>query len=241
MLKPKMILFDYGQTIINEIYFNGVKGTEAVMKYAIKNKFNKSAEDIQAFANTVNGEIGRFDPARLHEMQVEIHNYPFQKFIYEMMGVELSISGYELENIFWDNAAPAVPTTNIEKLLDFLFKHDIRTGIISNISFSGDALKDRINRVLPNNHFEFFIASSDYVFRKPNKRLFELALVKAELEASQVWFCGDQVKCDIDGAFASNMYPVWYVGATHWEQKNPEYNHLKITDWNELIDILDKL
>lgn len=32
MKKPKMILFDYGQTLVNEQLFDGVKGTEAVLK-----------------------------------------------------------------------------------------------------------------------------------------------------------------------------------------------------------------
>ena len=31
MIKPKMILFDYGQTLVNEVSFDGVKGTEAVL------------------------------------------------------------------------------------------------------------------------------------------------------------------------------------------------------------------
>ena len=31
MTKPKMILFDYGQTLVNEAKFDGVKGTEAVL------------------------------------------------------------------------------------------------------------------------------------------------------------------------------------------------------------------
>lgn len=47
MKKTKMVLFDYGQTLVNEQLFDGVKGTEAVLKYAIKNKYNKSAEEIQ--------------------------------------------------------------------------------------------------------------------------------------------------------------------------------------------------
>ena len=49
-----MILFDYGQTLVNEKFFDGVKGTEAVLKYATKNKYNKSAEDLQAYANELN-------------------------------------------------------------------------------------------------------------------------------------------------------------------------------------------
>jgi putative hydrolase of the HAD superfamily len=233
-----MILFDYGQTIIDEIYFDGIKGTEAVLQYATKNKYNKTALEIQEYVNELNDEIGRFDPARLHQMQVEIHNYPFQRYLYEMMGVELSISGYELETVFWDNAAPAKPTKNIENLLDYLYEHNIRTGVISNISFSGDALKERINHILPNHHFEFVIASSDYVFRKPNKRIFDLALMKSELEAKDIWFCGDQVKCDVDGAYASGMIPVWYVGAMGMKQSPPDKDHIKVEDWLELLECI---
>ena len=42
MKMPKMILFDYGQTLVNEQRFNGVRGTEAVLKYATKNKSESS-------------------------------------------------------------------------------------------------------------------------------------------------------------------------------------------------------
>ena len=40
MDKPKMIMFDYGQTLIREAEFNGIRGTEAVLEHAIKNKYN---------------------------------------------------------------------------------------------------------------------------------------------------------------------------------------------------------
>ena len=36
MKTPKMILFDYGQTLIAEQKFDGVKGTEAVLQYAVR-------------------------------------------------------------------------------------------------------------------------------------------------------------------------------------------------------------
>ena len=43
MTKPKMILFDYGQTLVNEATFDGVMGTDAVLQYATKNKYNRTA------------------------------------------------------------------------------------------------------------------------------------------------------------------------------------------------------
>lgn len=47
--KPKMILFDYGQTLVNEQKFDGVKGTAAVLKYAKRNKYHKTAEEVQEY------------------------------------------------------------------------------------------------------------------------------------------------------------------------------------------------
>lgn len=64
MKMPKMILFDYGQTLIAERKFDGIRGTEAVLQYAIKNKYNLSAEQVQAKASAINQELGRFDPQR---------------------------------------------------------------------------------------------------------------------------------------------------------------------------------
>lgn len=57
MRKPKMILFDYGQTLANQKQFDGVAGTKAVMQYATKNKYNHTAEDVMAVVDAINMEI----------------------------------------------------------------------------------------------------------------------------------------------------------------------------------------
>ncbi len=59
MRKPKMILFDYGQTLVNEAKFDGVKGTEAVMKFVVRNEHNLTTEEIQDRANAINRELGK--------------------------------------------------------------------------------------------------------------------------------------------------------------------------------------
>ena len=41
MKTPKMVLFDYGQTLIAEQKFDGVKGTAAVLQYATRNKYQR--------------------------------------------------------------------------------------------------------------------------------------------------------------------------------------------------------
>ena len=117
MIKPKMILFDYGQTLVNEVSFDGVKGTAAVLKYAVKNKYNKTAEEVQNYANQLNKEIGRFDPEKRHLFQYEIPNYMFTRYLYESQGIEIDLSPEEIDNIFWDAAAPGIPTNGIDDIL----------------------------------------------------------------------------------------------------------------------------
>lgn len=234
---PKMILFDYGQTLVNEGKFDGVKGTEAVLKYATKNKYNHTAEEVQAAADAINKELGRFDPLRRHLFQVEVPNHMFTAYLYESMGIELSLSPKEIDKVFWDAAAPGVPTEGIEDFLAFLKKQGIRTGVISNISYCGEAVEERISSVLPSHEFEFILATSEYMYRKPHKRIFELALEKANLSPEEVWYIGDQYECDIVGARNAGIFPVWYIGAIDLPYSVKE-DVLTIRKWKELISIL---
>ena len=234
---PKMILFDYGQTLVNEGKFDGIKGTEAVLKYATQNKYNHTAEEVQAAADAINKELGRFDPLRRHLFQVEVPNHMFTAYLYESMGIELSLSPKEIDKVFWDAAAPGVPTEGIGDFLAFLKKQGIRTGVISNISYCGEAVKERISSVIPSHEFEFILATSEYMYRKPHKRIFELALEKANLSPEEVWYIGDQYECDIVGARNAGIFPVWYIGAIDLPYSEKE-DVLTIREWKELISIL---
>ena len=232
-----MILFDYGQTLINEESFDGVKGTAAVLQYAAKNKYHKSAEEVQAYADCLNQELGRFDPERRHLFQVEVPNSMFTKYLYESQGIELSISAEEIDRVFWDAASPGRPTEGIEDFLAMLKEYRIRTGVISNIVYCGKAVTQRINDCIPENNFEFIIATSEYMYRKPNERIFKLALEKADLQPEEVWYIGDNYRCDMIGARNAGLFPVWYIGATDVKDE-PEESVLTIRHWPELEDLM---
>lgn len=240
MTKPKMILFDYGQTLVNEAKFDGVKGTEAVLQYATRNKYNRTAAQIQAVADEMNGEIGRFDPARRHLLQVEIPNNMFCGYLYESQGVELSIRGAQLDKVFWDAASPGKPAEGVEDFLSFLKEQGIRTAVLSNISYCGEALEDRLREVLPNHEFEFILATSEYMYRKPHRRIFELTLDKAELKPEEVWYIGDNYECDVVGAKNAGLFPVWYLGATEKPQE-PKEGILTVKSWEEVKALLESL
>ena len=237
---PKMILFDYGQTLIAEQKFDGVKGTEAVLQYATRNKYHLSAEQVQAKANEIKREymeemhsIGRFDPEKRHLFQIEIPNAMFTPYLYESQGIEIALSNSEIDTVFWNAAAPGMPTEGIKEFLGYLKNKGIRTGVISNICYDFSVVAERINRLLPENAFEFIITSSNYIFRKPNKRIFDLALEKAGLEPDEVWYIGDQYECDVKGALNAGLFPVWYIGAIDLPYTE-DTNILTVKTWNEI-------
>lgn len=239
MILPKMILFDYGQTLLNEAHFDGEAGTAAVLKYATKNKYNLTAAQVQERANVINKELGRFDPVQRHSMEVEIPNSMFSPYLYESLGIEIPLSNQERDTLFWDAAAPGVPTEGIEDFLAFLKEQGIRTGVISNITYCPEAVKARIDRMIPNHEFEFIIATSGYLFRKPNRHIFELALEKADLRPEEVWYIGDNYTCDVKGARNAGIFPVWYIGAIDLPYEEKE-DVLTVRSWEELKNVMSE-
>lgn len=235
--KPEMILFDYGQTLIAEAAFDGLKGTTAVMAYAVENKYRLTPEQVQREANAINLELQRSDPATRAQRTVEVPNHMFTRYLYESLGIRIGLSSEEMDRIFWDAASPGTPTEGVGDCLEFLWKTGIRTAVISNISYAGSVVSERIHRLLPNNHFEFILATSEYLFRKPHPRIFRLALEKADLKAENAWYIGDNYACDLVGARNAGLLPIWHQGAIDFAQADHE-DVLRVQAWTELEAIL---
>lgn len=189
----------------------------------------------------LNQELGKFDPMRMHLVEIEVPNTMFSPYLYESQGIEIPLSTSEIDRIFWDAASPGVATKGMKEFLTLLKKSGIRTGVISNISYAQEIVAERINSLLPENKFEFILTSSNYIYRKPNRRIFELALEKADLKAEDVWYIGDQLECDIKGAAGVGITPIWYLGAIDVPQEIQQNDVFTITDWWELQEKLEEL
>ena len=240
-----MIIFDSGHTLLFEPNHNTENGNRALYKYIKSNpkkitfeEYNKAVKDI--FENIKRERV----PG------IEIHEHFFLKTLLEYLDIELSVSLEEAERIIWYGIYKGEKLPHVDELLDYLNKEGIRTGVISNLCFSGGALKERLNRFLPQNKFEFVLASSEYIFCKPNTMMFDIALNKSGLSADKVWFCGDSILSDVYGAHNSGMFPVLYNGETG-EENDPikkindgievPFEHLYVEDWRKFIDLLEKI
>ena len=230
MERPGMILFDYGETLIHEAAIDLLRGERAVFQYVAENPRHITPEEAAAFGGVI---FERANASRV--LGFEVHEWPMLRCKYEALGLKFSLPTEELEEVLWDGLEPGRPTEHIEELLGYLREQGIPTGVISNIGWSGRALERRLGRLLPGHRFEFVVASSEYVMRKPDPVIFAVALEKAGMEAGQVWFCGDNPVADVEGARASGLFPVLY------RPEGPQGAEcLPVRDWRELIGILDK-
>lgn len=240
---PKMIIFDYGHTLLYEPDWNTGRVNSALLKYAVKNPNNCTVEDITKGAEIIFGE----HVEKVRKYGYDISGQIANRTLYDYLGIEFSLSPVEMETVFWDNASAGAIMPNADKLLDYLNQNGIRTAVISNLLWSGEALAKRLNRLLPNNKFEFVMTSSDYFICKPNRILFDIALQKAGLAAEDVWYCGDNPQNDVEGAVRVGIYPIWYDNSIDKDytdranEKLPLCDHLYIKEWGEMIDVLQKL
>lgn len=230
MQKPAMILFDYGQTLIYESEFDFLKGIQALFPYVSKNPLGITPKTWNDFGAQLYKEV--FDIMR--GAGVEMHEYQVLRFEMEYFGIELTIPIQEAELILWDNISDGGQMPFAGQMLEALQQKAIRSGVISNLIWSENALKHRINRLLPGNHFEFILTSSENMFRKPNKYIFELAIRKAGLSPEQIWFCGDNLEADVIGAHMAGIFPVWYNPQKKRLNQNLDFPFLEIQDWREL-------
>ena len=238
---PDMIIFDYGHTLLCEPDWDSTRGNIELFKHISKNPHNVTVDDYQRVIHEVYGKVMEVRENENCDISAQVAD----RTVSELLNIEFALTPLEREIVFWTAATKGAIMPEADKMLGYLNEKGIRTGVISNIVWSGEALKDRIDRLLPNNRFEFVIASSDYMFRKPCKVLFDIALNKAGLPPEKVWYCGDNAKADVEGAAGAGIFPVWYDNDTDSKSKDrvymPQCEHLHIKDWSEMIKILDKL
>ena len=243
MKLPKMIIFDAGKTLIDYIpkadfngtlYLSTIDATEKLMEYIVSNPNDYDSQTIDKVNNEVFEKFGK-----CRKQFYEINNQVILKTIFELLNIKLSISYAEVERIIWENSANIVPVEGIIEALDVINKLGIRTAVISNLDFSGYLLEERLNDLLPNNQFEFVIASSDYGIRKPQPLLFEIGILKSGLDVKDIWYVGDKPNVDALGSQSVGMTPILYKSKRSVYEEIPN-GITAIDDYKELIELLEK-
>lgn len=231
--KPQMIFFDYFNTLVAEPDWCAENGNRELMRYITRNPHNCTLSDVNEQTKAVFGEVSMVRRTLGYELSGVAGN----RLAFGRLGIELSLSDLEMELAFWNAASSGVVCQYAAQTLAYLKSAGIRTAVISNNAWSGAALRARLDRLLPENEFEFCISSCDYMVRKPDRRLFETALNKAGVAADSAWFCGDDFEKDVKGAHSVGMFPVLYGE----KEVAADFDFLQITDWRQLEEVLASL
>lgn len=243
MKYPRMIIFDYGHTLLYEPGWDTLRGNAELFKYVTKNPNNRTLDDVRKGAELIFGE----HVENVRKIGYDICGQVGDRVLYEYLGIEFSLTPLQMETVFWDAASAGAVMPDADKMIDYINKNGIRSAVISNLLWSGEALTQRLNRLLPNNKFEFVMTSSDYFLRKPNRILFDIAVQKSGLCPEDIWYCGDNPQADVEGSAQVGIFPVWYDNDTEKDYKDrpdevqPKCEHLYIREWDEMIDVLERL
>lgn len=241
-MKPKMILFDAGKTLIdykpkagdNMAYLSTYEATERLMPYIISNPHGYDAESIDRWNNQIFAE---YEPCR--KALYEIPNPTILKALFERLDIQLSISMAEVERIIWEHSGEIVPIEGVADMLAHLRQLGIRSGVISNLDFSGCLLEERLRYLFPEHIFEFVVASSDYGVRKPHRLLFEVGISKSGLLPAEIWYVGDKYHVDVFGSAAVGMKPVWFRSGSDFVEDSRE-QVLTIRNYKELLEEIER-
>lgn len=88
-------------------------------------------------------------------------------------------------------------------------------GLISNTFVPGFVMDRHLEQLGLLPYFNTRIYSCDVGYRKPHRRIFQLALDQMGLEANETAYVGDMINADIHGATRIGMKAFWVSGETH--------------------------
>jgi len=115
----------------------------------------------------------------------------------------------DLLELSWLWYAPLTQHTTVEAgcadMLARLRDQGLQLGIVSNTFIPGAVLDRHLAMHGLRDFFPVRVYSSEVGYRKPNSRIFQLALRQMGVEAEQAIFVGDLVKTDIVGASRAGM------------------------------------
>jgi putative hydrolase of the HAD superfamily len=134
---------------------------------------------------------------------------------------------------FWNNHFPHCFSINQNTInIVNTIKKQVKVAIITNGSTQRQ--KAKIINTNLNSCFDIIIISEEVGFNKPDKRIFELALNKLNVQPEEALFVGDDIEKDIGGCQNANIKGIWFN--PHMIQNDTEIKpYAEINSFDRLI------
>ena len=212
--RPTAVLFDVGNTLLEERWFDLDAGIAAV-------------SSDQSLADAFRVEI-----AQCHAKQEDLLlAHWLRQRVPELDGRSLEA----VEDAIWAAVVELVPTPNVQETLERLAAENIALAAISNASFSSRILGAELARHGLGKHLQFVISSGDVGTRKPVPGIYDLALNRLGVPARKTWFVGDSEEEDLVGAEAVGLMPVLFNA---FGQSIPSAHGRRVVhSWPEFLEL----
>lgn len=123
-----------------------------------------------------------------------------------------------------------------QEVLQSIKNEGYALGIITNGSVHSQ--NSKIDIVKLREYFDVIVVSDEVRIKKPDQRIFELALQKLGAKAEESWYVGDHPINDVHGARQAGLKPVWFEGFMEWDDAIEKPGYI-IRHLQELLPIIN--
>ncbi len=226
--RPRAILLDYGGTLVEEAGYDPVAGNRAMLALASYVPPGLTLDDVNARARRVTAELA----AKRDTFGVETPWQPLTRLIHDALGTKFSISMDDLEIAFWDASVTTRAMPGARDALDAFRAARVPTAVLSNAVFGAHVIRHDLDKHGLAEPLSFVMVTADYVVRKPNPLLYDVAAARIGAPPGEIWFVGDRLDTDVAGAKAAGMVGVWLNCTNAAPSDVPD---LTVRDWAELL------
>ena len=229
----KTVIFDIDNTLYN---FDAADkaGMEAVYRYVYE-QFGWEKESFKAVYSDIMkelfDEIGEIGAAHNRLLRFER--------ILEERNLPLSPHAMKMYSLYWDTLIERSEISpGAEETIRALKEKGIRVGIGSDMTAWVQYRKLEKLGLLP--YFDFVVTSEESNADKPAAAFYALCLRKAQCEAGECIYVGDNYWKDYRGSMDAGIHPLWFV-PPHLEEKAAGIGDESARKIGRLAEILNEL
>ncbi len=205
-MRYKSVFIDLDDTLWDTFHNNKESLEEVFVEYRL-NRHYASFEAFFALYSPNNELLW----SKYRNGEIDRNTLIYERFAYMLRPMGIS----SREEVLAFNHDFLQRTTNKHKLipgaielLEYLSSYHYRLFILSNGFREVQHLKMKNSGLLP--YFERLVLSEDAGIQKPNKRIFDFALVNTNSRRKESIMIGDSWEADILGAHQAKMDHIWY-------------------------------
>ncbi len=220
----KGLIFDLGGTVVTDRGLSFMNGFTPLYNYFEKKNF--SIEEYKAYLKEVKEQTinvrTTFDFSMLQLVHLlELH---FQD--------KIMLEPSEIEELYSKSCEIDELCEGITDFLEKCKQNDIKMGILSNTILSSNELKRRLKCLGVLDYFDFVIASSDCLVRKPSKLFMDLGIDAIDLEKGDIAYVGNMYEFDVKCANSANINCMFYNRFHKGEYKYDDLN-IKVYEFDD--------